>query len=102
MLRSIFLALPLLAAGCATAVYNPDKTAAEQAADIQLCSDQANRKFWMDSIAALYNAYDCLEAKGYKRDKSGLDAELERSLGGAPARKAGPVLPCAVPCRRPD
>jgi hypothetical protein len=101
VMRLLLLALPLLAAGCATKVYNPNKTAAEQAADIRYCSAEANRKYWMDSIAALYNAYDCLEARGYSRDQNGLGAQLDRALGGAPATKPGPVLPCAVPCRRP-
>ena len=102
-MRLLLLSFPLLvlAGGCATKVYNPTKTAAEQAVDIRYCSDEANRKFWMDSIAALYNAYDCLEAKGYSRDQNGLDVQLDRALGGAPPPKKGPVQPCTVPCRRP-
>ncbi len=66
-----------------TKVYNPNKTAAQQQADIAFCSDEANRKFWMDSIAALYNAYDCLEAKGYTREQPALAAELERARSAA-------------------
>jgi hypothetical protein len=98
-MRPLLLALLLLAGGCTTKVYNPNKTAAQQQADIAFCSDQANRKFWMDSIAALYNAYDCLEAKGYTREQPALAAELERAFGGTPPKKPGPVLPCKVPCR---
>jgi hypothetical protein len=98
-MRVLLLALPLFAGGCATKVYNPAKTAAQQRADIQVCSDEANRRFWMDSIAALYNAYDCLEAKGYTREQSTLGADLERALGGGSVKKPGPVLPCRVPCR---
>lgn len=98
-MRSLLLVLPLLASGCATKVYNPNKTAAQQQADIAYCSDEANRRFWMDSIAALYNAYDCLEAKGYTREQPALAAELERAFGGARPKKSGPVQPCKVPCR---
>ena len=98
-MRLLLFAVPLLAAGCATKVYNPAKTAEQQAADIQVCSDEANRKFWMDSIAALYNAYDCLEAKGYTREQPAMGAELERALGGGTQKKPGPPLPCKVPCR---
>ena len=101
-MRLLLLTLPLVAAGCATKVYNPDKTAEQQAADIQYCSDQANRKFWMDSIAALYNAYDCLEAKGYTREQQGIGAGLERALGGRPVKSPSVDRPCAVPCRRPS
>ncbi len=98
-MRLLICALPLLAAGCATRVYNPQKTAEQQQADIKICSAEANRKFWMDSIAALYSAYDCLEAKGYKREQDGLSAAVERAFGGAPPAKPGPVKPCRVPCR---
>jgi len=98
-MRSLLLALLLIAGGCTTKVYNPNKTAAQQRADIAICSDQASRRFWMDSIAALYNAYDCLEAKGYTREQPALATELERAFGGAPPKKPEPVLPCKVPCR---
>jgi hypothetical protein len=99
-MRVLLLALPLIAGGCATKVYNPTRTLAQQRADIQFCSDEANRRFWMDSIAALYNAYDCLEARGYTREKPAFGAELERALGGPPPpKKPDPVLPCRVPCR---
>ena len=100
-MRLLLLAPLLLAPGCATKVYNPAKTAEQQVADIQYCSDQANRRFWMDSIAALYNAYDCLEAKGYTREQPGMGAELERALGGTAPRQPAASKPCAVPCRRP-
>ncbi len=97
-----FLALGalLLVSACATAVSHPTKTTAEMQTDIKLCSDEANRKFWMDSIAALYNAYDCLEGKGYKREEPALGAGLDRTLGAAPKPKPGPVQPCRVPCRK--
>ena len=100
-MRPLLLPLLLLAAGgCTTKVYNPNKSAAQQQADIAFCSEEANRKFWMDGIAALYNAYDCLEAKGYTREQPALAAELERAFGGTPPKKpSAPVLPCKVPCR---
>ena len=98
-MRLFLLALPLLAAGCTTTVSHPTKTAQQQAADIQLCSDEAHRKYWMDALAALYSAYDCLEAKGYSRQEPSLGTELQRALGGKPPPKPGPVLPCRVPCR---
>ena len=101
-MRLLLFVLPLLVAGCATRVYNPNKTAQQQAADIELCSDYANGRFWMDSIAALYDAYDCLEAKGYTREQKGLAADLERALGGGPRKKPGPVKACVVPCRGPS
>jgi len=99
-MRLLLLGATLLAAGCATQVYNPEKSEAEQKADIAFCSAEANRKFWMDSIAALYNAYDCLEAKGYRREQPAFEAEVERALGGAPPKKPEPAKPCRVPCRR--
>ena len=101
-MRPLLLALLLLAGGCTTKVYNPNKTAAQQQADIAFCSEQANRRFWMDSIAALYNAYDCLEAKGYTREQPGIGTGLERALGGRPAKLPAEDRPCAIPCRRPS
>jgi hypothetical protein len=99
------LLLPFLLAGCAAQVSHPSKSTAEMRADIDLCTDEANRKYWMDPIAALYNAYDCLEAKGYRRGKGDMAAQVERALGEAPARrseqekKAQPAMPCKVPCK---
>ena len=98
-MRPLLLVLLLVAGGCTTKVYNPNKTAAQQQAYIAFCSQEANRKFWMDSIAALYNAYDCLKASGYTREQPALAAELERAFGGTPPKKTGPVRPCTVPCR---
>jgi hypothetical protein len=99
-MRVLLFALIPLSAACSTKVYNPALTAAQQEADIALCSDQANRRFWMDPIAALYNAYDCLEAKGYRREQPALAAQLEQALGGGSRPKpAAPAAPCKVPCR---
>lgn len=92
--------LPLAAiAGCTAQVSNPNKTLAEQQADIQFCTKQANHKYWMDPIAALYHAYDCLEAKGYKRSNRDLAAQVEQAVGDRPAQP--PTAPCRVPCGGP-
>lgn len=93
---------------CTATVYHPTKSGAEMQADVRLCTRDANHRYWMDPVAALYHAYDCLEAKGYSRNEHDFAARVERALGErddpAPAAKAaaGPVRPCAVPCRRRD
>ena len=73
-----FLPLTLLAA-CAAQVSHPTKSLAEQQVDIDQCTDAANRKYWMDPVAALLNAYDCLEAKGYKKGETKLMAVASAS-----------------------
>ena len=108
-MKPLFLvAFPILAAGCAAQVSHPTKSTVEMQTDIDQCTGDANRKYWMDPIAALYNAYDCLEARGYRRGKGDLAAQVERALGDAPARQAEadrkaaqPALPCRVPCKPP-
>ena len=97
-----FQPLPFLAllSGCAAQVTHPGKTPAQMTADIDLCTTEANHKFWMDPIAAMYHAYDCLEAKGYQRDSSHISAQVERALGEAPKTPPAPAKPCAVPCRK--
>jgi hypothetical protein len=95
------LLLPALAA-CTAQVSNPNKTLAEQQADIQLCSKQASHKYWMDPIAALYHAYDCLEAKGYKRSYHDLAAQVEHAVGERPEAPKAPAQPCRIPCRGRD
>ena len=101
-MKSLLIALPcLILAACAAQVSHPTKSEPEMRADIKQCTDWANHKYWMDPIAALYNAYDCLEAKGYRRDRKGLSTEVERAMGEGrptPAPKAPPA-PCKVPCR---
>jgi hypothetical protein len=94
------LVLVVLVSACAAEVTHPSKNAAEMQADIDLCTDEANRKYWMDPIAALYNAYDCLEAKGYKRGRGDLASKVEKAMGEAPPSPKGPVQPCRVPCKR--
>ncbi|MGA9582901.1 MAG: hypothetical protein WBR13_13135 [Allosphingosinicella sp.] len=95
------LAVPL--AACTAQVTHPTRTLAEQQADIDSCTSDANRKYWMDPVAALLNAYDCLEAKGYRKEKGGLNAQVERAAGQDRERRRDrgePQKPCAVPCRR--
>jgi hypothetical protein len=99
---SLALAALLLAA-CTAQVSHPTKTLAEQQVDVDLCTRDANHKYWMDPIAALLNAYDCLEAKGYRKEKSGLKEQVERAAGDDRERRSArgePQRPCPVPCKR--
>jgi hypothetical protein len=91
----------LIVAACAPAqVTHPTKTAGQMQVDIDMCSKQAKRDYWMDPIAALYHAYDCLEAKGYQRDSKHISSQIERALGEAPKRPKAPAAPCKVPCTK--
>lgn len=93
-------ALLLLLPSCTAQVSHPTKSEAEMRTDIRLCTRQANHKYWMDPVAALYHAYDCLEAKGYQRDRHDLSGQVEQALGedhGQPQPRA-PAKPCKVPC----
>lgn len=101
MKQLLILLVPALAA-CTAQVTNPNKTLAEQQADIHFCTSQANHQYWMDPIAALYHAYDCLEAKGYKRSKRDFAAQVERALGEGPPTPQAPAQPCRVPCGSHD
>ena len=102
MKMHVLAALGLLSACAPAQVTHPTKTAAQMQADIHLCTQQANRAYWMDPVAAMYNAYDCLEGKGYQRDSKHISSQVERALGEAPKKPQpqGPVLPCKVPCRK--
>jgi hypothetical protein len=91
----------LLLAGCTAEVTNPNKTAAEMQADIDFCTRQANHKYWMDPVAALLHAYDCLDAKGYKRSRKDLATQVEHAIGEGPKTPPAPPQPCRVPCRAP-
>jgi hypothetical protein len=95
------LAFPLVA--CTAQVSHPTKTLAEQQVDVDFCTREANHKYWMDPVAALLNAYDCLEAKGYRKEKSGFEAQVERAARDDRVRRRNPddpTRPCAVPCRK--
>ncbi|HEY0113762.1 MAG TPA: hypothetical protein VGB59_11540 [Allosphingosinicella sp.] len=93
--------IPVLSA-CAAQVSHPTKSLAEQQVDINYCTEWANNKYWMDPVAALLNAYDCLEAKGYKKGRKGLEERVKQSAGEDRVRRAGPdpTKPCTVPCKR--
>jgi hypothetical protein len=90
----------VLVTACAAQVTHPSKTPAQMQADIDLCTNQANRDYWMDPVAAMYHAYDCLEAKGYQRDSAHISTQVEKALGDAPKKPKGPAKACAVPCRK--
>jgi hypothetical protein len=100
-----FLPALLLVLTCCTAhVSHPTKTLAEQQTDIDLCTHEANRRYWMDPIAALLHAYDCLEAKGYKRSDKDFAGKVEKAVGEKRDAKpaAPPPGPCRVPCGGED
>jgi hypothetical protein len=100
-MKFLLLVLLALLPACAAQVTHPTKSETEMRADIKLCTDRANHKYWMDPVAALYNAYDCLEARGYSRDRSGLAGQVEQAVGEGRAKgKAAPAQPCRVPCGR--
>ena len=72
-------------------------------ADVSLCTDEAHRKYWMDALAALYEAYDCLDAKGYVRGNKRLAEQVEQSARQSRRAQPKPVQPasrqpCRVPC----
>lgn len=92
--------LAIALAACTAQVSHPTKTLAEQQVDVELCTRDSNRKYWMDPIAALLNAYDCLESKGYRKER--LKDQVERAAGEDRVRRRNrgePQKPCAVPCR---
>jgi hypothetical protein len=96
------LAAALLLGACTAKVSHPTKTLAEQQVDIEGCTEAANDKYWMDPVAALLNAYDCLEAKGYRRGNKAVAAKVEQAVKDRPAKRgAEPGKPCRVPCRDP-
>jgi hypothetical protein len=105
--NKLAIAAALVLAGCAAKVSHPTKSLAEQQVDIDRCTEAANDKYWMDPIAALYNAYDCLEALGYQRGNADVAAKVERAVNerprsDPPRTPAEPRQPCRVPCRKPQ
>ena len=100
-MKALYPLVLILPAACAAQVTHPTKSPAQMQADIDICTEQANRAYWMDPVAAMYHAYDCLEAKGYQRDGKHFSAQVEKALGEAPKKKPqGPAKPCAVPCKK--
>jgi hypothetical protein len=113
-MKFVPLTLAIALAACTAQVTHPTKSLAEQQGDIDYCTREANHKYWMDPIAALLHAYDCLEAKGYQRVNKALQARVQKTVGpsaprppkpaeaaapAAPARRPGLVEPCHVPCK---
>jgi hypothetical protein len=98
---ALVFGLGVALAGCQAKVSHPTKTLAEQQVDIQGCTKSANDKYWMDPVAALLNAYDCLEAKGYQRGNADVAAGVERAVTEGRQTKAPsePAKPCRVPCK---
>jgi hypothetical protein len=100
--------LPFLfaASGCAVTVYHPEKTEAEMQVDIKRCTDEANRKHFIDPVAALYEAYDCMEKMGYVREQpdvsKGVEKAMRRDATVQPQQPKPPpakAQPCRVPCK---
>jgi hypothetical protein len=97
-MKSLLPALLLTLPACTAQVSHPTKSLAEQQVDIDYCTQAANHKYWMDPIAALLNAYDCLEAKGYHRTRK-VTRQVESAVKGPDRPAERPALPCRVPCR---
>jgi hypothetical protein len=99
------LLLLSLLAGCTAKVTHPTKSVTEMQLDIDQCTDRASRKYWMDPVAALYHAYDCLEAKGYQRSHKDLASRVEKAIEGSGPRDESerrppvPKTPCKIPCK---
>jgi hypothetical protein len=96
-LPSLALFLLPFAAACTAQVSHPSKSIAEQQVDIDYCTQAANHKYWMDPIAGLLNAYDCLEAKGYRRTQK-VTQKVESAVQGRNRPAERPAQPCRVPC----
>ncbi len=92
-------ALPLLLSACATAVSHPTRSQEQMRVDIARCTDEAERRHPLDAVAALYTAYDCLEAMGYQRQQSGLQRLVEGDASERARRQPVTGRPCQVPCR---
>jgi hypothetical protein len=98
-MRALLTVLPFLLAACTAQVTHPTKSLAEQQVDIDFCTSEANHRYWMDPIAALLHAYDCLEAKGYQRTNSNVSSQVESAVRGKGRPATRPAQPCRVPCR---
>ncbi len=95
-------ALVLLLAGCTATVWHPDRTREQMEADIARCTDEADRRYSLDAVAAMLDAFSCLEEMGYRRQHSGLAARVEEDLKQRPRPAPSappPGAPCQVPCR---
>jgi hypothetical protein len=97
MKLQLLLILALLG-GCTVAVTHPSKTTAEMKADIDFCTRYADEVYWADAVAAHYEAYDCLEGKGYRREGESASPAGKKGLAEPP--KPTTAQPCTVPCAR--
>ena len=98
-MRFLLLPLTLLASGCATAVYNPEKNAQETQADIDACKREANDRYYWDRMAALKHANECLAAKGYRKSGAGEAKPDPTSADSSHGRhRRSPGEPCEIPC----
>jgi hypothetical protein len=96
-IRLLLLGIVLVAGGCTTTVSHPTRTAAQQKADIRRCNAAAERRYKYDAISLTVAAFNCLEAKGYRRE--GTVPGLRKTRGAsAPAGGVTPKRPCTVPC----
>jgi len=101
-MRLYIVAIAFAAAGCTTKMSHPTRTAAQQQTDIKLCSVAAQRKYQLDVLAQIAAAFNCLEHKGYRRERTDVSISLHHALGvpPPPSRAAQmPKGPCQVPCR---
>ena len=89
-----------LLAGCTAQVTHPTKSVPEMQVDIDRCTNAAQHKYWMDPVAALLNAYDCLEEMGYQRGDKRVSERVEKAVAAIPPPPEGGATPCRVPCRR--
>lgn len=89
----------LLLTACTATVWHPERTREQMQADIGRCTDEAERRHSLDAVSALYDAFNCLEAMGYRRDQTGLASQVDRNLKQRPSAARPPGAPCQVPCR---
>lgn len=92
-------AFVLLLPACTATVWHPERTREQMRADIGRCTEEADRRHSLDGVTAIYEAFNCLEAMGYRRRQTGLAAQVDENLKQRqrPARPAGAA--CEVPCR---
>jgi len=96
-MRLLLIGLAVVAGGCTTTVSHPTRTTAQQKADIRRRGALAERRYKYDAVSMTVAAFNCLEAKGYKRE--GTVAGFRRARGAAPPARRISRTPCQVPCR---
>jgi hypothetical protein len=68
-MRLFLLPMLALTVGCATEVYHPTRSEAEQKKDIELCQEHGDLSEPYEPLRARYVAMECLKAKGYKKGR---------------------------------